>query len=256
MYGRQSEIQRIQSKLQHIGQCNPHRVSAIESENDTRNDSEQQPQGEAVMGTLSVSASGDSKRGDLFVSTCDRYNSPAGKQALHEMGRVANPSHPLPKTVTSFPQRSWSEPVYWVDSEVIHSVHQLANTLRQNRYTASPRTSQQDISHQANDAWANRKADAGSNKRTTRWWRLSTFQPKSRFTVPQGFSWLTGAIIVRMGIDRLLIRFPALWIGMAVVVLTPVAIALYQTAVNPQSTVHSGRRLLVIMMGLLIGGQF
>lgn len=80
-------------------------------------------------------------------------------------------------------------------------------------------------------------------------------QYSRRFVLPQAVRWFVGAIIARVMIDGLLSLFPSLLLVVMTVVLTPVAIALYQTAVNPQGSVHSGRRLLVIMMGLLIGGQ-
>lgn len=76
-----------------------------------------------------------------------------------------------------------------------------------------------------------------------------------RFLLPQAVRWFVGAMVVRVLIDGLLLVFPSLQLVVMTVVLTPVAIALYQTTVNPQGSVHSGRRLLVVMMGLLMGGQ-
>ena len=80
-------------------------------------------------------------------------------------------------------------------------------------------------------------------------------KPAPRFLIQDGVIWLIGSVMMRVGIDVLLIAFPSLWLPITAIVLTPVALALYQAAMNPQPSVHSGRRLLVVMVGLLIGGQ-
>ena len=327
MYGRQTEIQRIQSKLQRIGKTNPHRSSAIESDNAehiparTPGDQEllasssehqsnqktsspdnnqelaapiKRPDSVAhtharsgpIRESVTVGARPENQQHEglyredhqtsgltsdyndrmkpwepeatgerSFVTTRDRYNSPAGKQALQEMGKAADLSKPIPEAITFFPKRPWPQQIHQVNHDVKKNVHQLADTLRQQGNATFPAPIPGASYENLYDSWQG--AHQATRETPERLWQtaLSVFKPNPRFTVPQGLAWFSGAMIVRMGIDRLLVHFPSLWIVMAAIVLTPVAIALYQTAVNPQSTVHSGRRLLVIMIGLLIGGQ-
>ena len=211
--------------------------------------------------------------GRSFISTYDRYHTPAGQQALKEMGDVAKLPDPLPDAVTfspqddwvqsSWTQSSWPSQISIVDSEAHKSSHQLAHNLRQQRYASDSSEYEKEYVSPTSDSvqvdW-NREAYGNSNhphEEVGEWLpgHIAAWGSHSRFSLTQGLMWLVGAVVIRMGIDRLLGAFPNLWVVMAAMVLTPVAIALYQTAVNPQATVHSGRRLLVIMMGLLIGGQ-
>ncbi len=67
--------------------------------------------------------------------------------------------------------------------------------------------------------------------------------------------WVGGSILMRMGLDALLVAYPALWPPAIALVVTPAAIAIYRTAVYPQSSFLLGRRLLLIMIGLLLGGR-
>jgi hypothetical protein len=67
--------------------------------------------------------------------------------------------------------------------------------------------------------------------------------------------WVGGSIFVRMGLDALLVAYPILWPPAIALVVTPAAIAIYRTAVDPQSSFLLGRRLLLIMIGLLLGGR-
>jgi len=67
--------------------------------------------------------------------------------------------------------------------------------------------------------------------------------------------WLGGSIFVRIGLDALLLAYPMLWPPAIALVITPAAIAIYRTTVAPQSSFLLGRRLLLIMIGLLIGGR-
>lgn len=87
---------------------------------------------------------------------------------------------------------------------------------------------------------------------------LRTHQHKSRSTSPSlmaSIIWLGGSMLVRMGLDALLVAHPILWPLAIALVVTPAAIAIYRTAVDPQSSVLLGRRLLLIMIGLLLGGR-
>lgn len=197
-----------------------------------------------------------------FLSTNKRYSTPAGQQALREMEKVIDLHDAVPEAVAFVPP-AWPQQVSAVDAQAKANVQQLAYHLRQG-VAVRPEGGDWDpgrtYRREFGEDGRYGLSGAGEIGAETPEWEssaeeLSAFRPSPRFTLAQGGLWLAIAIVVRMAIDRLLLQFPGLWIVMAAMVLTPVAIALYQTAVNPQSTVHSGRRLLVIMMGLLIGGQ-
>ena len=343
MYGRKSEIQRIQAKLQRMGQANPYRSNLNEgprheqprqehpkhelprnelprnelprnelprnelpgheltrnegavdevsgneiskneiSKNEMRTVESRTDQLKKIEqssnSSVTHNGSGKSLQQPLtevqpFISTHDRYHTPAGQQALKEMGEVAKLPDPLPEAVTFSPQSPWANSPWncspWpsqislVDREASKNSHQLAYSLRQQRYTSDSGGYERGYTSPAADStqldW-NKDAHGSSSSPhggVGDWLpeHIASWGTHSRFSLAQGLMWLIGAVVIRMGIDRLLGAFPSLWVVMAAMVLTPVAIALYQTAVNPQATVHSGRRLLVIMMGLLIGGQ-
>ena len=165
MYGRQSEIQRIQAKLQRIGQANPyrphlnqvprnegsgHEMRTEKRRTDQRRNLEQRSN-PCSNPSVNNEETGTSLQQTLaevppFISTHDRYHTPAGQQALKEMGEVAKLPDPLPKAVTFSPQSPWSNSPWnrspWssqistVDSEASKSSHQLAHRLRQHRYTS------------------------------------------------------------------------------------------------------------------------
>jgi hypothetical protein len=67
--------------------------------------------------------------------------------------------------------------------------------------------------------------------------------------------WVTGAAIVRVGLDLLLLTFPILWPPMVLILVAFAAIAIYQTTLTSTSSLSLGYRLLLIMVGLLIGGR-
>ena len=64
-----------------------------------------------------------------------------------------------------------------------------------------------------------------------------------------------GAIAVRMVLDMVLASFPVLWTPAVALLVTPAAIAVYRSSHTPQSGLVWGYRLLVIMLGLLLGGR-
>lgn len=74
-------------------------------------------------------------------------------------------------------------------------------------------------------------------------------------TMQQGVLWFAGAVIARVGIDLMLAAFPQLWLPAIALIVTPAAIAVYRTTVQPKSSIAWGCRLLVIMLGLLVGGR-
>ncbi|MGJ3254154.1 MAG: hypothetical protein ACFE0J_23930 [Elainellaceae cyanobacterium] len=67
--------------------------------------------------------------------------------------------------------------------------------------------------------------------------------------------WIAGSAVVRIGLDALLAAFPAFWLPVLALVVTPTAIAIYRTTIDPRSGLALGYRLLLIMIGLLLGGR-
>jgi hypothetical protein len=75
------------------------------------------------------------------------------------------------------------------------------------------------------------------------------------FTLQDGVLWLGSGIIVRVMVELLLFSFPGLWFPVVGIVVTPAAIALYQTRSAPQFGFTWACRLFVLMIGLLLGGR-
>ncbi|HHP7245499.1 MAG TPA: hypothetical protein ACFE0H_12505 [Elainellaceae cyanobacterium] len=67
--------------------------------------------------------------------------------------------------------------------------------------------------------------------------------------------WIAGSAVVRIGLDALLAAFPAFWLPVLALIVTPTAIAIYRTTIDPRSGLILGYRLLLIMVGLLLGGR-
>lgn len=67
--------------------------------------------------------------------------------------------------------------------------------------------------------------------------------------------WLGGAVIVRIAADLFLASHPGFWLPVVALMVAPTAIAVYRTTVAPQSSLVWGYRLLLIMIGLLLGGR-
>lgn len=75
-------------------------------------------------------------------------------------------------------------------------------------------------------------------------------------SLPTAALWLIGSTIARMIIDIALIAHPALWLPAVILIAAPAAIAIYRTTVAPETSIQWGYRLLLIMVGLLLGGRF
>lgn len=76
------------------------------------------------------------------------------------------------------------------------------------------------------------------------------------FTVMDGLIWFSGAAIVRALLNAVLHSYPALWTPMVVLLLGVGAIALHRTVVSRHRPAGLSYRLLVIVAGFIIGGQF
>lgn len=64
-----------------------------------------------------------------------------------------------------------------------------------------------------------------------------------------------GAVIVRVVLDMVLVSFPGFWTPAIALLVTPAAIAVYRGSHTPQSGLVWGYRLLIIMIGLLLGAR-
>lgn len=80
-------------------------------------------------------------------------------------------------------------------------------------------------------------------------------QPGSEMSLPKAAAWLFGATLARMAIDAVLVSYPAFWLPAVGLIIAPAAIAAYRTTVAPESSIQWGYRLLLIMVGLLLGGR-
>lgn len=74
-------------------------------------------------------------------------------------------------------------------------------------------------------------------------------------SLAQCLFWIGGSIFIRIGLDMVLMAYPMLWPPAIALVVTPAAIAIYRTVIDSQVSFLLGRRLILIMIGLLIGGR-
>jgi hypothetical protein len=64
-----------------------------------------------------------------------------------------------------------------------------------------------------------------------------------------------GAVLGRITLNLVISAFPFLWTPAIALLATPAMIAVYRTSRSPQSGISWVYRLLVLMLGLLIGGR-
>ncbi|NET30513.1 MAG: hypothetical protein F6K19_00675 [Cyanothece sp. SIO1E1] len=111
-------------------------------------------------------------------------------------------------------------------------------------------------------AW--RRLTGQLNRFTHRYKLRRTSRPRSHRSTSnhmRGFSiqdvviWVVGAAIARVGLDLLLQTFPGLWILTVIAIVAGVAIALYLTITTPTARSGLGLKLLMMMVGLLVGGR-
>jgi hypothetical protein len=93
-----------------------------------------------------------------------------------------------------------------------------------------------------------------------------TFQPKmqnrsarrskgSPFNVRDMVILVIGAIVTRVFLDTLLAIFPGLWLPAIAIMVTPGAIAMYRRPLTTETVLVWGYRLILVVIGLLIGGR-
>ncbi|MBD1909550.1 MULTISPECIES: hypothetical protein [unclassified Leptolyngbya] len=86
----------------------------------------------------------------------------------------------------------------------------------------------------------------------------ATTAPEGSGTIslPIAVLWLMGSTVARMAIDIVLASHPGLYLPAVLLIAAPAAIAMYRTTVAPETSIEWGYRLLLIMVGLLLGGRF
>lgn len=77
----------------------------------------------------------------------------------------------------------------------------------------------------------------------------------SPFSVRHTVMLLVGAIVTRVLLDTLLAIFPGLWLPAIAIMVTPSAIAIYRRPLTRESGLVWGYRLVLVLLGLLIGGR-
>ena len=77
----------------------------------------------------------------------------------------------------------------------------------------------------------------------------------SPFNVRHTVILLVGAIVTRILLDTLLAISPGLWLPAIAIMVTPSAIAMYRRPLTSESGLVWGYRLVLVLLGLLIGGR-
>ncbi|MDX2214687.1 MAG: hypothetical protein SFY66_15460 [Oculatellaceae cyanobacterium bins.114] len=82
-------------------------------------------------------------------------------------------------------------------------------------------------------------------------------QPPTEFTsaLAEAIAWIAAATAIRMVMDWLLASSPDFWIPVLIGIVTPAAIAVGLSTLMPQLSLVLGYRLILVMLGLLIGGK-
>lgn len=75
------------------------------------------------------------------------------------------------------------------------------------------------------------------------------------FSIQNAAIWIIGSVVARVGLDLMLLAFPGMWLPVIGMIVTPAAIAVYRATVAPQTGIIWGYRLLLVMIGLLVGGR-
>lgn len=75
------------------------------------------------------------------------------------------------------------------------------------------------------------------------------------FGAQDAVAWFIGAVLARLALNWIIASHPAFWLPAVAVVIAPAAIAIYRTSASPQTSLVWGYRLLLIMLGLLVGGR-
>lgn len=75
------------------------------------------------------------------------------------------------------------------------------------------------------------------------------------FSVLHASIFLVGAIVMRVLLDTLLVIFPGLWLPAIAIMVTPGAIVMYRSTLTLETSLVWGFRLVLVIIGLLIGGR-
>lgn len=78
---------------------------------------------------------------------------------------------------------------------------------------------------------------------------------RSRITALDVLIWVGGGVITRLGLNLMLSAFPILWLPAIAIIVILSAWALYRAVLMPRTDINFGLRLLMGIIGLLIGGH-
>ncbi|MBE9179877.1 hypothetical protein IQ268_15000 [Oculatella sp. LEGE 06141] len=97
--------------------------------------------------------------------------------------------------------------------------------------------------------------NAAPPRRRTRRTARRGMSAQAGFSAQTAMLWFIGAVAARVALNSVLAVFPAGWLPAVVLIVVPVAIAIYRTSASPQTSTVWGYRLLLVMLGLLLGGR-
>ncbi|MBD2462712.1 hypothetical protein H6G89_16860 [Oscillatoria sp. FACHB-1407] len=82
-------------------------------------------------------------------------------------------------------------------------------------------------------------------------------QPPTEFTsaLAEAIAWIAASAAVRIVMDWLLASSTDFWIPVLIGIVTPAAIAVGLSTLMPQLSLVLGYRLILVMIGLLLGGK-
>jgi hypothetical protein len=101
------------------------------------------------------------------------------------------------------------------------------------------------------EAWLTGKAEPTRSDRR----RAQRRSKNAPFSIRQAVVLFAGAFVTRLMFDFVLAMFPGLWFPMMALIVTPGAIAVYRSRQTQDSGFIWGCRLVVIMLGLILGGR-
>ncbi|MEL6322230.1 MAG: hypothetical protein AAFQ57_16535, partial [Cyanobacteria bacterium J06626_14] len=118
--------------------------------------------------------------------------------------------------------------------------------------TSSPQASSTAVQERVSKPVEGPRAPHASSLKPT---HLESADSASPPNLGQSLMWIGGSALIRICLDSILLVYPALWPLAIALVVTPAAIAIYRTVIDSSVSFALGRRLILIMIGLLVGGR-
>lgn len=256
-----NQVQHLQAKLQRLGQQHQHRQPAIRPPRSSSLPVFTTPTAPKTAATVPQIPEGhfSELRPAALVSLPPVRNKTTAVSRQQQGGpdRKVAPanapiSRPVPRTA-----RSREEPASETTEKATEEAAQLAAFLRQRHAARHPPGGLQAGTGFLLAFWAR----LGRSLTTPLDADLSTHgaapptDTHGDITLWDAILWVAASAAARVGLDLLLLAHSGLWLPVAALIITPAAIAIYRTMVNPQAGFALGRQLLLIMIGLLLGGR-